>query len=117
MMVEDETKIDSKLADSSELVEKVNDIPEASEKEIDDNLKEKASLDDIYVPEAAGIDNKELCDDPEATEAEVVGTVNDPTLPQFHLNASFVKEMQIEHDPDETSEDLKGNWNDLTSVV
>ena len=25
--------------------------------------------------------------------------------------------MQIEHDPDETSEDLKGNCNDLTKVV
>ena len=64
MMVEDETKIDSKLDDYSELVEKVNDIPEASEKETDNNLKEKASLEDIYVPKAADIENKELCDDP-----------------------------------------------------
>ena len=38
MMVEDQTKIDSKLDDYSELVEKVNDIPKASEKETDNNL-------------------------------------------------------------------------------
>ena len=56
--------------------------------------------------------SKELCDDP-----EVVGTVNDSPLTQFDSNVSFVKEMQIVHDPDETSEDLKGICNDLTKVV
>ena len=116
MMVEGENELDGKLDDKSLVVEKVDDIPEASEKEIDDKLKEKVSH-DIYAPEAASNDVKELLDNPEATEADVVSSVNDPTQPQHELNACFAKEMQIEHDSDETSEELNGNQVDINEVV
>ena len=116
MMVKDENKFGSKLDDHSEVVEKVDDVPEACEKENDDNLKESVSL-NIYAPKAADIDDNKLCDDLEDTEAEVVSTVNNPTQPEHKLNASFMKEMQIEHDSDETSEDLKGNCDDNNKVV
>ena len=81
-----------------------------------DKLKEKVSH-DIYAPEAASNDVKELLDNPEATEADVGSSVNDPTQPQHKLNACFVKEMQIEHDSDETSEELNGNQVDINKVV
>ena len=52
VMVEDENELDGKLDDKSQVVEKVDDIPEASEKKIDDNLKAKVSH-NIYAPKAA----------------------------------------------------------------
>ena len=39
-------------------------------REINDNPKEKMSLDDILAPEAAGNEEDELFDDPEAAEAD-----------------------------------------------
>ena len=115
-MVEDENELDVKLDDKSLVVEKVGDIPEASEKEIDDSLKEKVSH-DIYAPEAASNDVKELLDNPEATEADVVSSVNETTQPRYELNACFAKEMRIEHDPDDTSEDSKDECIDINEIV
>ena len=74
VMVEDENELDGKLDDKSQVVEKVDDIPEASEKKIDDNLKAKVSH-NIYAPKAASNDVYELLDNPEATEAVVVSSV------------------------------------------
>ena len=116
MMVKDENKLDGQL-DNHRVVEKVENIPEVSEKQIDDNLEEKASLNDMYAPKAACIDDKELFDVPGAKEAEVVGIDNDPTLPNHDLNASFAKEMQVEHYPDEESKDRNCHCNDNNKVV
>ena len=69
VMVEDENELDGKLDDKSQVVEKVDDIPEASEKKIDNNIKEKVSLEDILALEAAGNDENELLVDLEAMEA------------------------------------------------
>ena len=68
------------------------------------------SLDDIYAFEAAGndVDEDELLEDFEATEADA-SNLDDPKLPQLDLNASFAKETQMEHHPEETSEDIVGN--------
>merc|ERR1719369_2648584 len=107
-MVEYQNKLDSKLDDETQIVEKVEDIPEVSEHEIDDNPEEKVSLEDILAPEAAGNDEDELLADPEATEAEV-STRDDPSMPKLDSNASFAKEVQVEHYPEETSEDIIGN--------
>ena len=54
------------------------------------------SLNDSYAVEANGNNENELLDEPEATEAEV-SPVNDPTLTQLDLNASFVNELQVKH--------------------
>ena len=64
---------------------------------------------DIYAPEAAGNDAKELCDDPEVTEADVESTADVLLQPRHDLNACFVKEVQIENYPDEKSEDTNDN--------
>jgi len=45
------------------------------------------------------------------------GSEIDPALPQLDLNASFVKEMQIEHNSHETSENLKGECADSNKKV
>ena len=68
-------------------------------------------------PEAASNDVNELLDNPEATEADVVSSVNDPTQPQHELNACFAKEMRIELDFDKTSEELNGNQVYINEVV
>ena len=107
MKVENQNQTDRKLDDDSQVVEKVeDDNPEVFVKEIDDNLKGKVSLNNIYVHEANGKD--EDLEDTEATKAEV-SPVNDPTLPQLDLNASFVKETHVELHPEETFENIIGN--------
>ena len=58
LMVEDENKLDRKLDNNCNVDEKVNDISEAHEKEIDDKF-ENVSLDDILAPEAVGNDENE----------------------------------------------------------
>ena len=111
LKVENQNKIDEKPDDDSKNVEKLDDydIPEISEKEIDDNLQEKVSLDNIYALEAAGNDENELLEDFEATEAESIN-LNNPKLPQLDLSAtSFAKDNHVEHNPEETSEDIIGN--------
>ena len=97
LKVENQNKIDRKLDDDSQVVEKVddNDIPEVSEKEIDYKIKEKVSLDNIYALEAAGNDENNLLEDNEAKESEA-NSLNDPLLTQLDLNAGFVKETELE---------------------
>ena len=64
VMVEDQNKLDRKLDDSSQVVEKIDDdSSEVPEKEIFDNSKEKVTLDDIYALEGGGNDENELLED------------------------------------------------------
>ena len=72
---------------------------------------------DIYAPEAASNEVNELLDNPEATEADVVSSVNETTQPRYELNACFVTEMRIKHDPDDTSEDSKDECIDINEIV
>ena len=118
MMVEDKNELDGKLDDKSLVVEKVDGIPEASKKEIGDDLKEKVSLDNTNALEAAGNDEDELVDDPETTEAEA-SNLDDLKLPQLDLNASFAKDTHVkpETHPEDASEDIIGNHVDATKVV
>ena len=51
MKVKNQNKFDRKLETISLIVEEVNNMPEV-EKQIDDNLEEKGSLDDIYAVKA-----------------------------------------------------------------
>ena len=107
MMVKDENKPDGQL-DNHRVVQKVKNTPEVSEKQIDNNLEEKVSLNDSYALEAAGNDENDLLEDLEATTAEA-STSDDPTLPKLESNANIVKETQVEHRPEETLEDIIGN--------
>ena len=86
MMVENQNKLDRKLDNNSQVVEKIDDdIPEVSEKEIVDNMIEKVNR------EAACNDENDLLDDSDAEASPV----NDPRLPQLDSNASFAKEMKL----------------------
>ena len=70
VMVEDQNKLDRKLDDDSQVVEKVydNDIPEVSEKEIDNILEEKASFNDSYALEAACFHRYQLLQEQEYSQ-------------------------------------------------
>ena len=96
LMVEDLDKLDMKLDDNSQVVEKVDDddTPKVSAKEIDDIPEEEVRL--TYALEAAGNDENDLLEDLEATTAEA-STSNDPSLPEFESNAMFVNKAQVEH--------------------
>ena len=74
-------------------------------REINDNPKEKMSLEDILAPEAAGNEEDELFDDPEAAEADA-SNLYDLKLPQLYLNACYAKELQVEPHSEETSKVL-----------
>ena len=107
---EESTVIVEMLENNSQVVQKVDDTPEVSEYESDDNLKEKVSLEDTYALEAACNDEDEdnLLDYFEAREAEV-STRDNPSWPKLDSNASFAQVVQVEHHPEETSEDIIGN--------
>ena len=80
--VGDQNEPDDKLDDNSQFddVKKVDNTTEVSEHESDDNLKDKVSLEETYVLEAAGNYEDEFFDDPEATEADA-SSRDDPKLP------------------------------------
>ena len=114
MKVENQNKIDRKLDDESQVVEKVNDdIPEVSEKEIDSIPEERVSFNDSYALEAAGNDENDLLEDLEATTADA-STSDD--LPKLESNASFVNEVQVKHHL-ENSKDTNGTCVDATKDI
>ena len=62
LKVKNQNKFDRKIETISLIVEEVNDMP-VVEKQINDNLEEKASLDDIYAVKANDNEENELLDE------------------------------------------------------
>ena len=106
--VEDHIKIDRRLDNKSQVKKTDDDIPEVSEKEIDDNIKEKVSLYNIYALEAAGNDENNLLNDQEAK----VSSLDDPSLTELDLNVGFVKETEDEKPDAKSNQDIVVNDDD-----